>query len=87
VDITVVTVRHWTMLIGYVVSGAVLCVWAEFILLATNRTEGLVNESRLRDFGRCGYQNRTRISAYAVAIEGLITLLRRQRIRPSGLLL
>jgi len=34
------------MLIGYVVSGAVLCVWAEFIMLATNRTEAVVNESR-----------------------------------------
>jgi len=34
------------MLIGYVVSGAVLCVWAEFIMLATNRTEAVVNKSR-----------------------------------------
>jgi len=34
------------MLIGHVVSGAVLCVWAEFIMLATNRTEAVVNESR-----------------------------------------
>jgi len=33
------------MLIGYVVSGVVLCVWAEFIMLATNRTEAVVNES------------------------------------------
>jgi len=33
------------MLIGYVVSGAVLCEWAEFIMLATNRTEAVVNES------------------------------------------
>jgi len=24
----------------------VLCVWAEFIILATNRTEAVVNESR-----------------------------------------
>jgi len=37
---------HWIMLIGYVVSGAVLCVWAEFIMLATNRTEAVENESR-----------------------------------------
>jgi len=29
-----------------IVSGAVLCVWAEFITLATNRTEAVVNESR-----------------------------------------
>jgi len=28
------------------VSGAVLCVWAEFIMLATNRTKAVVNESR-----------------------------------------
>jgi len=34
------------MLIGYVVSGAVLCVWAELIMLATNRTEAVINESR-----------------------------------------
>jgi len=34
------------MLIGYVVSGAVLCVWVEFIMLATNRTEAVVNELR-----------------------------------------
>jgi len=34
------------MLIGYVFSGAVLCVWAEFIMLATNRTEAVVNKSR-----------------------------------------
>jgi len=38
--------RHRITLIGYVVSGAVLCVWAEFIMLATNRTEAVVNESR-----------------------------------------
>jgi len=31
------------MLIGCVVSGA--CVWMEFITLATNRTEAVVNES------------------------------------------
>jgi len=44
---TVVTVSSYgSMLIGYVVSGAVLCVWAEFIMLATNRTEAVVNESR-----------------------------------------
>jgi len=30
----------------YVVSGAVLCVRAEFYMLATNRTEAVVNESR-----------------------------------------
>jgi len=36
------------MLIGFVVSGAVLCVWAEFILLATNRIEAVVNESRAK---------------------------------------
>jgi len=34
------------MLIGYVVGGAVLRVWAEFITLATNGTEAVVNESR-----------------------------------------
>jgi len=34
------------MLIGDVVSGAVLCVWSEFTMLATNRTEAMVNESR-----------------------------------------
>jgi len=33
-------------LIGYVVSGAVLGVWAEYIMLATNGTEAVVNESR-----------------------------------------
>jgi len=38
--------RHRIMLIGYVVIGAVLCVWAEFIMLATNRIEAVVNESR-----------------------------------------
>jgi len=38
--------RHRITLIGYVVSGAGLCVWAEFIMLATNRTEAVVNESR-----------------------------------------
>jgi len=38
--------RHRIALIGYVVSEAVLCVWAEFIMLATNRTEAVVNESR-----------------------------------------
>jgi len=29
-----------------VVSGAVLCVWAELIMLAINRTEAVVNKSR-----------------------------------------
>jgi len=38
--------RHRIMLIGYVVSGPVLCVWAEFIMLATNRTGAVINESR-----------------------------------------
>jgi len=38
--------RHRITLIGYVVNGAVLCVWAEFIMLATNKTEAVVNESR-----------------------------------------
>jgi len=37
---------HRITLIDCVVSGAVLRVWAEFIILATNSTEAVVNESR-----------------------------------------
>jgi len=57
--VVTVSSSDYRMLIGYVVSGAVLWdVWAEFSILATNGTEAVVNESRAELYNLCVLRSR-----------------------------